>query len=329
MCGWKAYGWDKEFMKYNIARLLTLFAIVAVLSFSIQAGAQAFYKWVDDKGEAHFADTLSGVPAKYRNQVTEDKFKKRAQPPEESPAESPKPAGEQMSGDVSDPRQTKLKKHEIPYIPYEGSARRIIIPVRFNNSVTANMALDTGAPGLIISFQLAEKLGLFEKDAGMLYTQAGGIGGSAPAMRTIIDAVQIGDAKDNFIPATITQKLTNAFDGLVGMDFMSNFSVTINTRGKTLTLEEIPPTASRPGGHDEEWWRINFHDFAQTRSQWRKFADFMAEQEHNRTIPGASSSDIIKWKAFAEKQYIEADKLFSMLDRHAANNSVPMNWRKY
>jgi hypothetical protein len=284
---------------------------------------------VDEAGDVHYADSLSGVPLKYRNQVTEDKFKKRAQPAQESPAETSQPDGQRSPVDTSDAPQKKLKKYEIPYTPYEGSARRIIIPVRFNNSVTANMALDTGAPGLVISFQLAEKLGLFEKNDGMLYTRAGGIGGSAPAMRAIIDTIQVGDARDTFIPATITEKITNAFDGLVGMDFMSNFSVTINTRGRTLILEEIPPAASRPGGHDEEWWRINFHDFALMRSQWRKFADFLAEQERNRTISGVSSGEIKEWKAFAEKQHSEADKLFSRLDRHAANNAVPMNWRKY
>lgn len=326
MCGWRGYGSDKAGVMTGRIMWLFAFATLALfLALDMESGAQSFYKWVDEEGETHYADTPAGIPAKYRNQVKEGQFAKRpppsaeVRPDSQRPAEAPSPEG----------AERKLKKYEIPYIPYEGSSRRVIIPVRFNNSVTANMALDTGAPGLVISTQLAEKLGLFEKDTGLLLTRAGGIGGSTPAMRTVIETIQVGDARDTFIPATITAKLTEAFEGLVGMDFMSNFSVTIDTQGRKLVLEELPISSARPGGHDEEWWRINFHDFAATRSDWRRFADFMAEQERNRTIPGASSSQIKRWKALAEKQYIEADKLFTRLDRYAANNAVPMNWRKY
>lgn len=310
-------------MTGRIIRLFAASSITVVFALGIEAGAESFYKWVDDSGEIHYADTPAGIPAKFRNQVKEEQFKKR-------PPQSAEKRNEAPTEDVpAEGAERKPKRYEIPYNPYEGSSRRIIIPVRFNDSVTANMALDTGAPGLVISTQLAEKLGLFEKDTGLLLTRAGGIGGSTPAMRTVIDSIQVGDARDTFIPATITAKLTAAFEGLVGMDFMANFSVTIDTQGRKLALEELPPSSARLGGHDEAWWRINFHEFAAFRSQWRRFADLMAEQERNRTIPGASSSEIKKWKVLAEKQYIEADKLFTRLDRHAANNAVPMNWRKY
>lgn len=316
-------------MTARIPHPLAACAVAFVLASGSWSAAQSFYKWEDETGEVHYADTPAGVPLKYRNQVKEGQFKKRPEQSAEGRGQTTAPDEASATGAAPGGAERKLKRYEIPYTPYEGSARRIIIPVRFNNSVTANMALDTGAPGLVISFQLAEKLGLFDKDEGLLFTQAGGIGGSAPAMRTVIESLQVGDAKDTFIPATVTQKLTSAFEGLVGMDFMSNFSVTIDTRGRKLVLEEMPPSSARPGGHDEEWWRINFHEFAALRSQWRKFADQMAEQERDRTIPNASSDDIKKWKTFSEKQYVEADKLFTKLDRHAANCSVPMNWRKY
>lgn len=311
----------------RMIRILIASTVAFVFALASGAGAQSFYKWVDDTGETYFADTPNGIPPKYRKQVKEEQFKKRQLAGDRDTSVNPDEVP--STGAVPDGVERKLRRYEIPYTPFEGSSRRIIIPVRFNNSVTANMALDTGAPGLVISFQLATKLGLFEKNDGMLLTQAGGIGGSVPAMRTIIESVQVGDAKDTFIPATVTAKLTSAFEGLVGMDFMSNFSVTIDTRGRKLILEELPPSPTRAGGHEEDWWRINFSNFASARSDWRKFADHMAEQERNRTMPGASSSEIKRWKSLAEKQYIEADKLFTKLDRHAANNSVPMNWRKY
>ncbi len=55
------------------------------LFFSVFALGQGVYKWVDEKGTAHFTDDLSLVPEKYRDQVIETK-------PQRKPA--PSPAGE-------------------------------------------------------------------------------------------------------------------------------------------------------------------------------------------------------------------------------------------
>ena len=48
---------------------------------------------------------------------------------------------------IADKEKQPLKRYEVSYKAYEGMARRIIIPVRFNDSVTAPMVLDTGATG--------------------------------------------------------------------------------------------------------------------------------------------------------------------------------------
>ncbi len=42
---------------------------VAVMVLSFHAGAQEMYRWVDEKGTIHFADDLSLVPERYRNQI--------------------------------------------------------------------------------------------------------------------------------------------------------------------------------------------------------------------------------------------------------------------
>jgi len=82
------------------------------------------------------------------------------------------------------------KMIEVPYTAFEGSSRRVIIPVQLNGSITAKMALDTGSPGMIIFDRLANRLGLFEKDDGKLLTYSAGIGGETPSILTIIDSVQ-------------------------------------------------------------------------------------------------------------------------------------------
>jgi hypothetical protein len=68
-------------------------------------------------------------------------------------------------------------------------AKRVIILIRINNSLTVPMALDKGATGMLISVGLAEKLGVYKKDEGKLLVYARGIGKPVPAIITVIDTI--------------------------------------------------------------------------------------------------------------------------------------------
>jgi hypothetical protein len=204
--------------------------------------------------------------------------------------------------------------------------------VKFNDSVTAPMLLDTGSPGMMISYDLADKLGLFHKDNAKLVTAVGGIGGTAPGIITIIDTVRMGEARDYFVPTTISASLSDHFEGLIGMDFMSNYTVQVDIRRKVVLFEELPPRGSMPGGHDEEWWRINFRQFAALRLEWRqvkeKFNKWLDTHKNDGTnLIGSGEAPRIK--RFLEWQCAEADKLFDKLNGYAVRNSVPMHWREY
>jgi len=217
-----------------------------------------------------------------------------------------------------------LKKFVVPYTAYEGASRRVIIPVRLNNAVTAKMALDTGSPGMIIFDRLAGRLGIFEKDDGKLLTSAAGIGGTTPAIFTIIDTVEVGKAEDRFIPTVVTKSLTNAFEGLIGMDFMANYALKIDTARHVVVFEETPGMANMPGGHDELWWRSNFRNFASTRSAWKQFRESL-----NKITMENDPKKLEEIKRFADRQYRETDKLFTKLNSYAISHSVPMQWREY
>ena len=167
----------------------------------------------------------------------------------------------------------KLNRYVIPFEAYEGASKRIIISVTFNDSVTAPMLIDTGAPGMLISPKLAEKLGVFRTDEGTLWVRAGGVGGSVPAIRTIIDKVQVGGASDRFIPTTVTPSISGSFEGLIGLDFMSKYSMKIEYGKRVVVFEEIPPDPNSKGGHDEEWWRSTFREFNKHHDEWRKYGE--------------------------------------------------------
>ncbi len=298
---------------------------MAALWLSSSAGLAAdFLKWTDENGTVHFADSFDKVPEKYQDRV-ENKKLRETKPVEKSVPPVERSGSEKGTADA--PKEpSEPVRHEVPYEAYEGMARRVIVSVTFNNSVTARMALDTGAPGMVISPPLAERLGVFGKDEGKLWVTAGGIGGRIPAMRIIIDAVRIGGAKDRFIPATVVPSISGAFEGLIGMDFMSNYLMRVDPSERRLIFEEIPPRSDAPGGHDESWWRGIYKEFGSSRAAWKGYVESL-----DREIRNGSGSDIAnlkKLREFAGRQYGEADKLLSRIDRYANEHTVPRHWRK-
>ncbi|MFA4920281.1 MAG: retropepsin-like aspartic protease [Thermodesulfovibrionales bacterium] len=223
---------------------------------------------------------------------------------------------------VKKKEEKKPVQYEVPYVSQEGSSKRIIISVTFNDSVKALMLLDTGAPGMYISHGLAEKLGIFDKGEGLLQIEAGGIGGKIPAVLTVVDTVQVGGVKEIFVPTTIGNSLSGIYEGLIGMNFMSGYSIRIDTNKHVVVFEEIPAAPDMPGGHDEEWWRTNYRQFSSAKKEWEEFKAhvYNMKDENNK---------LKKVKEFADKQVKEAEKLTRKLDSFAIDHAVPMSWREY
>jgi len=286
-----------------------------LFTFVVFALAGETYKWRDDKGVLHFTDNIYNVPAKYRSQA-EEKTYGDVQRYGGSDEVNSLP-----STTVKEKRPGKKQKEiRVSYIAHEGSASRIIIPVRFNGSVTANMLLDTGAPGMVISPALADRIGLFDSDDGKLIHQAGGIGGRVPAILTIVDKVSVNGATTKFMPTTITQ-ISGAYEGLVGMDFMANYDLRVDSLNRTIVFTELPPSAGRPAGRSEHWWRSKYRTFAGLKNAWENYYKRL-----DNISPGTTTLERIK--KIALRQAKESEKLYKRLERYATQNAVPRRWRQ-
>ncbi|MDH5476919.1 MAG: aspartyl protease family protein [Nitrospinota bacterium] len=278
-------------------------------------------KWKDKEGNVHYSDSEGEVPVEYREKIERKEYKIKEQQKSSTPWTPPwKNNDSQEFGGGSGQAPGTLKSFVVPYRAFEGTARRIIVNVRFNGSVTAPMLLDTGAPGVLITEKLARKIGVFDNDTGKLKIRSGGIGGSIPAILTIIDKIEVGEGSVEFVPVQVTSKsMSRAFEGLVGMDFMANYKMSLDNQRHLLIFQELPKSQSRPGGHDETWWRSWFYEFSRMRTGWKQYSEQL-KSSGSRGSEGAS---------FAEDQHREADRLLSKLDSYAAQNSVPMSWRRY
>jgi len=306
---------------------MSLITIALIVCPTVLAGQ--LYKWVDNQGNLHFSDSPASIPPEYSDQVEVNEFGRSDEDTKISGEEKPPPKESVKLPSVPRMQRTRVRS-EVHYAAYEGEARRVIVSVKLNGNVTANMAIDTGAPSTVITPQLAERMGLFSSDGGFLITRAGGIGGSAPAIWTIIDDIQIGDMKARFFPTTITELKTSAFEGLIGMDFLYAFNFNIDPRRKVLVLEELPVQSDMPGGHDEAWWRSQFRQFALFRGQWKKYNKYLNRLgPHSEEFRNYTDNEVRYARDFAAYQSREADKLFRKLNSYATDHAVPMHWREY
>jgi hypothetical protein len=245
-------------------------------------------------------------------------------------ADAPVPAAIPTATAPSITQPVRNGRHEIPYDPYEGSTQRVIINVTLNGRVQARLAVDTGAPKTVISAALADRLDLLNETSAGVWTRAAGIGGSTPAIRTIIDTIRIGDIEQQFFPTTIVPELSNAFEGLIGMDFLSLFVMHVDPARHRLILEDVPPSSIVYGQRNEQWWRSNYKELANLRHVWRDYAERLNKAiEDSNITAGGGIEDARRMLDFARKQALESDRLFDQLNRRAIQYLVPMNWREY
>ena len=296
--------------------LYAAFIIALTLSISDIALAGETYKWQDDKGVLHFTDNIFNVPARYRSQVEEKSYGdvQRYEGNDDVKVLPTTNSGRKKT-------KSNLKEIRVPYRPYEGNASRIIIPVTFNGSVTANMLLDTGAPGMVITPALADRIGLFDRDDGKLIHQAGGIGGRVPAILTIVDKVSVKGATTKFLPTTITEMFSGAYEGLIGMDFMANYDMEIDSRSRTIVFRELPASSNRPAGRGEYWWRSKYRIFAGLKKAWENYYNRLDDISPNTTM-------LERIKKIAKSQARESEKLYKQLERYATQHAVPRQWRQ-
>lgn len=258
--------------------------------------------------------------AKANNRVFTNKDEPGSIPPVAPPAPMVEPA----------PTAAVTARHEIMYEPYEGSVQRIIINVTLNGRVQARLAVDTGAHQTIIFPRLAQRLGFLNDTSVGVKTLSGGIGGSVPAVAVIIDTIRVGDVEQPFFPAKIVPAVSSAFEGLIGMDFLSLFVMHVDPLHHLLILEDVAPTSAQYGQRNEQWWRANFKEFADLRRGWRDYAEDLSKTiESSNITAGGGIEDERLMLDFARNQVLEAERMFNRLNRRAIEYLVPMNWREY
>ena len=143
-----------------------------------------------------------------------------------------------------------------------------ILSVTINGTRQANFFIDTGAPNIIISPQLAQELGMPVSEAGQ-GTFAGGR--RANVGRTVVPALRVGSVEVANVPAGVLEMPRSPqgagpkIDGFIGTGFLMHFLSTIDyCRGELVLAPRTDSArfqkqAQKAGGNIVRMWLAGDH----------------------------------------------------------------------
>lgn len=122
---------------------------------------------------------------------------------------------------------------------YTSEDNQIIVDAVIDGRAFARLVVDTGASIVVISKNIADRLDIIEQgiDAEMLIMADGTSVGARPV---ILKSVKVGAAEVKNVQAAILESgVIGGVDGLLGMSFLSNFVVSVDTSANKLILEQV------------------------------------------------------------------------------------------
>lgn len=140
-------------------------------------------------------------------------------------------------GDALAKLEKTLKKDSISIAESSGN---LIAEVRINGKLNAVMIVDTGASVVTITRAAALKLGLGKVDKRDKIEVTLADGNAIKAEAVILSAVEVGESKaQNVLAAIMDKPPAPGIDGLLGLSFLENFGVKVDSVNKKLILESI------------------------------------------------------------------------------------------
>jgi clan AA aspartic protease (TIGR02281 family) len=195
--------------------LITAF-LSALLVSSLPVHAADYYRWVDQNGVVHFTDNLHNIPETQRGKVgrLQSNEPPRSQPP-------PAPI---LPSKAS--------------IPFEKQGQVVIVEAMLNKKTAAKFVVDTGASYTMISSAVAKELDIDTEQNRRTapFQTANGI---IQAPLVSLESITVGGMEIRNLTAAVHDVLSDStVAGLLGLNFLSNFRMDIDTQKGMLHLEK-------------------------------------------------------------------------------------------
>ena len=197
-------------------RLVVVAAVIATVALGDVpggprgAGAQVF-RWIDGEGSIHYSQGIESVPPRFRDGAVIIGYERTDGP---APVVETAPVG----------------TGRVRFTP----GQPIMVSVRINGATPATLMLDTGATRTVINPKVLEAVGVNYRDA-----QRGsirGVTGEAPVLAVRVESIEASGARSGPLLVVAHDTGFGQGDGLLGRDFLDQFSVNIDNAAGLVTL---------------------------------------------------------------------------------------------
>ncbi len=267
--------------------------LLALLLQTSDASSEIF-RWTDETGKLHFAQTIQQVPPQYRKQAL-GKSATKSSGSFQTYTKSTENHGAKAFG-----------KYRVPFVA-EGSLMRVNAIV--NGHLEIPFYIDTGASGVSLPASAAGRLGISvgpNTQQITMQTANGTI--NLPLIR--LDSVELAGARVEGLMATLNPTMSI---GLLGGAFFNQFTYGVDPAANVITLKRnyaaIAPSLS------EDHWRGRF----------RKIRDALDRLDsYLRNREGLDEAR----RERLEQKRVEFEARLDALERDANRDRVPRAWRR-
>jgi clan AA aspartic protease (TIGR02281 family) len=206
-------------IRFSVVMAPTVFGaafLSALLVSSPSLRAADYYRWVDKNGVVHFTDNLHNIPETQRGKVgrIQSTEPPRSQPP-------PVPI---LPSKAS--------------IPFEKQGQVVVIEATLNKKTAAKFVVDTGASYTMISSAVAKELDI-DTEQNRRTAPFQTANGVIQAPLVSLESISVGGMEIRNLTAAVHDVLSDSrIAGLLGLNFLSNFRMDIDTQKGVLHLEK-------------------------------------------------------------------------------------------
>jgi hypothetical protein len=175
------------------------------------------YRWEDQQGTLYYSNIPDTIPGSHRSAV---------EPFPDAPARTADAEDPSVSSAFARSRATT----RIPYTPGDP----IFVSATIGGTGPLTLILDTGADRTMVAPQALSRLGISLANA--IRAQIIGVTGTGHAPVVQVASLEVGDARVGALRIIAHDADLQKADGLLGRDFLEQFTVTIDSREQVVIL---------------------------------------------------------------------------------------------